>query len=1066
MFTTQQANFMNLILNGGPFPSPFNNSGFASRASLVNNNQGCVPTGGPLADFTADKTSICAGQQVNFTNNTTGNTPISYSWNFQGGSPATSTDPNPTVTYPNPGTYSVTLTATNANGTNQAVKTGYITVAGVSNLPLVEGFENTTFPPSGWTLDNPDTRITWARTTSASGYGQSSASAFYNCYNYSNATNQRDWLITPVLNFSNVTSARLRFDYAYSRYNSSSRDSLHVLYSTDCGSTWNLLWRRGGASLQTTSSFTNTNFQPTSSQWRTDSINLSTGIAGQPSVRFAFVGINNYGNNIYLDNINIFSTTSTTPLPPVADFIGTPTTVTVGNSVSFTDLSSNSPTSWSWTFQGGTPSTSTQQNPIITYNTPGQYNVTLVASNSAGSSSPVTKTAYITVVNPQQGGTGCDTLDNLPADTSVALYAYPFGTGYLSGNNSDRDLAKAERFINNKTVTVNGAFFGLYAKSSSPGNKTVTFAVWSNTGTGGSPGANPIATATYPLSQLLNPNGTFVYIPFANPPSVSSNFYVGVILPTTAGDTVALLTSLANAAYKDSLFAWERYQNGNWVSYATSYTSLGVGFSHLVFPVICSTSVATPPVANFSVNRTNICAGQSVSFKDESSGNPTSWSWQFGSGASPQLSGQRNPTVTFLTPGIYSIRLTVSNNSGSDDTLQTNLITVNPNPNPNVTVEAVRCFGESNGRAKVNVSGNGPFSFSWSDGSKADSIVNKTGGSYTVTITDNNGCTATAIAFIPQPVAPLSVSISVSDALCGQNNGQAEAVASGGNGNYSYIWNNGKTHNPLDSLYSGVYSVTVTDVKGCSAFASQVIDDAPSDLVVTASSQASECGLSNGKAFANAYTGSSSTLSSYAWSNGGTTATISGLPPGDYTVTVTNSLGCTATATTTVKDSTDLIVTIVNKTNPTAPGVSNGTLSAAATGGTGTITFNWSNGATSSTITNLGPGVYSVTATDAKGCRAIATDTLFAPSSIYDKNNSLSVKVFPNPAKDLLWIETNKANGLKMVVFNLFGQKIIEETFKGEQSLHMLNISDLIKGVYYLSVIDNENIVTFAFLKH
>ncbi|MCS6818988.1 MAG: T9SS type A sorting domain-containing protein, partial [Chitinophagales bacterium] len=321
-------------------------------------------------------------------------------------------------------------------------------------------------------------------------------------------------------------------------------------------------------------------------------------------------------------------------------------------------------------------------------------------------------------------------------------------------------------------------------------------------------------------------------------------------------------------------------------------------------------------------------------------------------------------------------------------------------------------------------------------------------------------------AFIPQPVAPLSVSISVSDALCGQNNGQAEAVASGGNGNYSYIWNNGKTHNPLDSLYSGVYSVTVTDVKGCSAFASQVIDDAPSDLVVTASSQASECGLSNGKAFANAYTGSSSTLSSYAWSNGGTTATISGLPPGDYTVTVTNSLGCTATATTTVKDSTDLIVTIVNKTNPTAPGVSNGTLSAAATGGTGTITFNWSNGATSSTITNLGPGVYSVTATDAKGCRAIATDTLFAPSSIYDKNNSLSVKVFPNPAKDLLWIETNKANGLKMVVFNLFGQKIIEETFKGEQSLHMLNISDLIKGVYYLSVIDNENIVTFAFLKH
>ncbi|NIM13446.1 MAG: PKD domain-containing protein [Candidatus Aminicenantes bacterium] len=84
------------------------------------------------------------------------------------------------------------------------------------------------------------------------------------------------------------------------------------------------------------------------------------------------------------------------PQPPVADFSGNPTTVEVGSSVQFTDLSTNTPTSWSWTFEGGTPSTSTAQNPTVTYNTIGTYNVTLTASNAAGSDTE-TKVDYITV---------------------------------------------------------------------------------------------------------------------------------------------------------------------------------------------------------------------------------------------------------------------------------------------------------------------------------------------------------------------------------------------------------------------------------------------------------------------------------------------------------------------------------------------------------------------------------------------------------------------------------------------------------------------------------------------
>jgi PKD repeat protein len=88
--------------------------------------------------------------------------------------------------------------------------------------------------------------------------------------------------------------------------------------------------------------------------------------------------------------------------PPVADFIGNPTTVIAGGTVSFTDQSTNNPTSWQWSFPGGTPSTSTQQNPTVTYNTPGTYNVTLIVSNQYGSDT-ITKTAYINVLNQSAG---------------------------------------------------------------------------------------------------------------------------------------------------------------------------------------------------------------------------------------------------------------------------------------------------------------------------------------------------------------------------------------------------------------------------------------------------------------------------------------------------------------------------------------------------------------------------------------------------------------------------------------------------------------------------------------
>ncbi|OJV28456.1 MAG: hypothetical protein BGO32_06430 [Bacteroidetes bacterium 37-13] len=1068
MFTTQQANFMNLVLNGGPFASPFNTYGFASRASLVTNNNACQSSGSPMADFSASKTTICAGQQVTFTNASTGNATLTYTWNFQGGNPATSTATNPQVTYPAAGNYSVTLTATNGIGNDQEVKTGYITVLASKALPMSEGFESSTFPPTDWSINNPDLGITWARTTSASGYGQSSASAFFNCYSYSGAAGQRDWLLSPAYNFSTISSGRLKFDYAYAPYSANSKDSLQILYSTDCGSTWAQLWKKGGSSLNTTSGTSTSNFTPTSSQWKTDSVTLATGIAGQSSVRFAFVGVNNYGNNLYLDNINIYNAAPQTPQKPVADFVGSPTTVVVGNTVSFTDLSTNSPTSWSWTFAGGTPGTSTTQNPTITYNTVGQYNVTLTATNTAGSSTPVTKTVYITVVNQSQGGSGCDTLMNVPNDTTAGVYSYPFGTGYLSGNNSDGDLAKAERFVNNTTKTVSGAYFGLIGKSASPGTKTVTFAVWDNSGTGGSPGASPLATGTFPLSQLLNPNGTLAYVPFNTSPTVTSNFYVGVILPTTAGDTIALITTSNNAAYKDSLYGWEEYSDGTWGSYAAIYSQYNAGFSHWVYPVVCSQQ-ATPIVAKFIASKTSICVGEQVTFTDKSTGNPTSWSWTFGLGTTPQASNVQNPTVTFNNAGNYTIKLTASNANGSDDSIMTNFITVNAKPTATTTVKSVSCFAGQDGSAKVVASGSSPFTYAWTGGGNKDSIVSKASGVYTVTVTDSKGCTTTANAQISQPVAALSATTTVTNAVCGLNNGSVTAAATGGNGNNTFQWNNGESDASIDSLLPGTYILTVTDSKGCIYETSAVVNNEPSTLSVTINTSASKCGQANGGAFATAITGGTTTISSYAWSNGGSSSSITNLAAGTYSVTVTNSLGCTASAIATVSDSSDLAVSITSKIQPSAIGTTDGSLTATATGSGTPITLEWSNGATTAVNSALGAGTYSVTATDANGCKAIAVDSLVNPavSSIAGITNNTRVEVYPNPSSESIWVKIsttiNEAGNISIT--NVLGQVVVAENLTQSEVLKQIEISKLTNGIYYLTYSSSNYRTTTIFVK-
>ncbi len=186
-------------------------------------------------------------------------------------------------------------------------------VAGVP-LPINEGFEGTTFPPTtpvAFSLFNPDNGTTWARSTLAAKTGV--ASMRYNCYNYS-TRKAIDIFQTPKINTLGADVIRVTFDVAYARYSAVDFDSLEVVYSTDCGVTFKPTgYKKGQTELATNGGATVTgSFTPTAAQWRTETVDINLGCGTPvPSMIIGIKGINDFGNNIYIDNLSITSVAGT-----------------------------------------------------------------------------------------------------------------------------------------------------------------------------------------------------------------------------------------------------------------------------------------------------------------------------------------------------------------------------------------------------------------------------------------------------------------------------------------------------------------------------------------------------------------------------------------------------------------------------------------------------------------------------------------------------------------------------------------------------------------------------------
>ena len=344
--------------------------------------------------------------------------------------------------------------------------------------------------------------------------------------------------------------------------------------------------------------------------------------------------------------------------------------------------------------------------------------------------------------------------------------------------------------------------------------------------------------------------------------------------------------------------------------------------------------------------------------------------------------GQTTSTITNLCAGNYTVH--VRDGNSCDSTLT---IAVNSPLQLTVTLASTNdaCNGVCNGTASTTVVGGTPsYSYAWSNGpSVGPNIIGLCPNQYIVTVTDAHSCVAKDTVVITQPPVLTTTTSHLNISCNNLCNGTAIVSPNGGTAPYTYLWNPGNISTATASnLCAGTYTATVVDANGCSSSPAPVNITQPVAIVPNATFTLPTCnGLCNGTAASNP-TGGTPPYT-YTWMPGNIHAqTINNLCAGSYTVTVTDLLNCTATQTINIVNP-PILNANVSSTPPTCTGICNGSVSSAPLGGTAGYTYSWSPIVSSSqTVSNLCPGVYSVTVTDSHNCTSTQSITVNPASAI------------------------------------------------------------------------------------
>lgn len=380
------------------------------------------------------------------------------------------------------------------------------------------------------------------------------------------------------------------------------------------------------------------------------------------------------------------------------------------------------------------------------------------------------------------------------------------------------------------------------------------------------------------------------------------------------------------------------------------------------------------------VGNDNICFGDSIgslTVTVQYGTQPYIYSWSHGV---VDTSFATTNTQIGLISGTYTV--TASDINGCTQTATFTIVDSNPPINVFLTATNVLCHGFSTGSVYSQTTGGTPgYTYLWDpDGQTTQNIYNLPAGTYTVTVTDQVTCTKTADITVTEPATYVNIALDTLEHVhCfGGNNGYIGITVTDGTPGYTYIWSNGSTNQDISGLVANTYTVTVSDQNMCTLTFSETVTQPPLLTVSLLSTNVTCFGLGNGTIDATVNGGTPPYT--YNWSNGEVTEDLSSLLAGTYSLTVSDSYLCTASASVLITEPFAPLSATAELTHVLCHGDYTGAINLTPAGGTPPYAYSWSSGQTSQDLTAIPAGTYTVTVTDYYLCSFEITFIVIQPA--------------------------------------------------------------------------------------
>ena len=980
-----------------------------------------INTTPPVADFVATPTAATTGQTVQLTDLST-NIPTTWAWNISPASysyvaATTANSQNPQVQFSAAGVYSVTLTASNGAGSDDEVKVSYITVtlsycSSAANNTGDTDIGNVTFGAlnngTGTpTLSNPAANGTYTDFTGLT------PQSFSQGVSYPISVTQ----ITSGATFY-AAQANVFIDFNQD----GTFDPVTERVFTDGPTSGAAPTVSGLVAIPGTATLGTTRMR----------VILQEGgnTTSPPCTNYGYGETEDY-------TIEIVAGTACTGAPAAANAIADDSLVCGSQTVNFSLSTAYSETGISYQWQSspdgitftniagetnstyaGTQSTATYYQCIITCSNSGSSTTSSIVfvdmdnfltcyCASAANNAADTDIGNVTF-GTLNNGTATPTLSNPTATATYTDYTSLPAEDFAQGSSYTIDISQ---------ITSGGTFYAAHANVFIDYNQDgvlddVTERVFNAGPTAGAT-STVSGSITIPLTATLGTTLMRVVLQEggnATSPSCGNygygeteDYLINIIpcisaAPTTTVDTVCMGATATITSTGTTVEWYDAASGGNLVGTGSPFTTAALTTTTTFYAQAvdgtCAPSVRTATevfvvtpatIATSTVAATCLAADGSATATPSGGIAPYSYLWSNAGNTS---------TIAGLTAATYTV--TVTDAKGCVSSASAIVTATSGTLAASASATDATCLATDGTATATETGGTAPFTYAWSNGGNTAGLTGLAAATYTVTITDANGCASTATATVGTSSGTLVASASATDATCLAADGTATATETGGTAPFTYAWSNGANTAGLVGLVAGTYTVTITSANGCMSSATATVGTAAGTLAAAASATDATCLATDGTATATE-TGGTAPFT-YAWSNGANTAGLTGLVAGTYTVTITDANGCASTATATVGTAAGTLVAAASATDVTCNGNADGTATATETGGTAPFTYAWSNGGNTATITGLAAATYTVTITDANGCASTSNTTVVEPAVL--SANAVATDASANGAAD------------------------------------------------------------------